>query len=194
MSYHILAKIVLGHSLHHVDVALTRCFTSILFCLNDLNQLVCVEAVDWFCTSYRYCATKQVVSTQNECFCSPDYLWLLPRHCLLWFLSAYHEFVCHSSRKGHVWRLVLFQNTLKTYAWCISCQLQPYLNSSAMVAISYPTVIYLWLLSRSAFGARNKEKTTRWVYAQIIVEHWTLLSVCWILLLNETFCFHNLVK
>lgn len=131
---------------------------------------------------------------RNECFCSSDYLWLLPRRCLPWFLSAYHEFVRHSGRKGHVWRLVLFQNTIKTYAWCISCQLQPYLNSSATVAISHPTVIYRWLLSRSAFGERNKEKTTRWVCAQIIVEHWTLLSVCWILPLNETFCFHNLVK
>lgn len=131
---------------------------------------------------------------RNKCFCSPDYLWLLPQHCLLWFFSEYHEFVHHSGRKGHVRRLVLFQNTVKTYAWCISCQLQPYLNNSAMVAIAHPTVIYLWLLSRSAFGARNKEKTTRWVYAQIIVEHWTLLSVCWILPLNETFCFHNLVK
>lgn len=101
---------------------------------------------------------------------------------------------CSSTRNGHVQRLVLFQNTLKTYAWCIRCQLQSYLNSSAMVAISHPTVIYLWLLSRFAFGASNKEKTTCWVYARIIVEHWTLLSVCWILLLNETFCFPNLVK
>lgn len=158
--------------------------------------IACIKDVDLFSTYYWHCAIKQVVSTQGKKrgFPFPEQPWLLPRRCLLWFVSAHHEFFCSSTRNGHVQRLVLFQNTLKTYAWCIRCQLQSYLNSSAMVAISHPTVIYLWLLSRFAFGASNKEKTTCWVYARIIVEHWTLLSVCWILLLNETFCFPNLVK
>ncbi len=79
---------------------------------------------------------------------------------------------CHSATNRRVRRLVLFQNTLKTYAWHMRCQLQTYLNTSVMMAISHLTVIYLWLFGLSAFGARDKEKTTLSVYAGIIEEHW----------------------
>lgn len=79
---------------------------------------------------------------------------------------------CHSTTNRRVRRLVLFRNTLKTYAGHMRCQLQTYLNTSVMMAISHPTVIYLWLFGLSAFGARDKEKTTRSVYAWIIEEHW----------------------
>ena len=41
-----------------------------------------------------------------------------------------------------------------------------------MMAISHPTMIYLWLFGLSVFGAGDKEKTTRLVYAWIIEEQW----------------------
>lgn len=93
---------------------------------------------------------------------------------------------CHSASSRHALKLVRFQSTLKMNGW--------YLNTSAVTVITHPTVIYLRLFGLSVFGARDKEKTTR---SGLCMDHrWTLgpLSVCWILPLNETFCFPNLVK
>lgn len=51
-------------------------------------------------------------------------------------------------------------------------QLPTYPNTSARTAISHPTVIYLWLFGFSAFEPGDKVKSTGWVYAWIIEEHW----------------------
>lgn len=69
-----------------------------------------------------------------------------------------------------------------------------YLNTSVMMAISHPTVIYLWLFGLSAFGGRGQGKDHSF---GLCMDHWGtlgLLSVCRILPQNETFYFPNLVK
>lgn len=86
------------------------------------------------------CSRAGCVNTRQEM--SVESSGLLTWSWLLVYVCTFMEF-CNNTANRRVWRLVLFQNTLKTYAWCISCQLQTY--ASVMMVISHPAVIYLWL-------------------------------------------------
>lgn len=116
----------------------------------------------------RQCKRK----ARRERFWSPDSSWLLPCHCTLCFLYPYCGVLPRHHKRTCV-KAGSFQKRTKAYAWHMRRWLQTYLNTSVMMGISHPTVIYLLtLFGPSVFGAGDEEKTTRLVYAWIIEEHW----------------------
>lgn len=141
-------------------------------------------------TSLTFPSGARKVNKRQEMsvFWSPNSSWLLPCHCTLRFLYPYRNQTCVCEGR-------FFSEThFITYAWHTRCQLQTYLNTSVMMAISHPTVIYPWLFGLLCVWGRGRGKERSFGLCTDHRGTLGLLSVCRILPQNETLCFSNLVK